>query len=52
VQTQSTPLSPSGSMPPLSQPSQGSGGPAYYQPGRSYTVPQTSPYGTGAGRNF
>lgn len=47
VQTQSTPLSPSGSMPPLSQPSTN-----YYQPGRSYTSPSASPFGSGAGRNF
>ena len=47
VQTQSTPLSPSGSMPPLSQPSG-----SYYQPARPYTSPNPQPYGSGAGRNF
>lgn len=46
VQTTTTPLSPSGSMPPLSQPSSGS----YYQPGRSYGASPS--YGKGAGRNF
>ncbi len=45
VRTTTTPLSPSGSMPPLSQPSS-----SYYQPARPYTTPQT--YGSGAGRNF
>lgn len=48
VQTTTTPLSPSGGMPPLSQPSSGS----YYQPGRSYTAPTQQPFGSGAGRNF
>lgn len=48
VQTTTTPLSPSGSMPPLSQPESGS----YYQPGRSYTAPTQQPFGSGAGRNF
>lgn len=40
VQTTTTPLSPSGGMPPLSQPES----PAHYQPYNSYT--------NGAGRNF
>lgn len=48
VQTQTTPLSPSGGMPPLSQPNSGS----YYQPARPYTSPTAEPYGSGAGRNF
>lgn len=47
VQTQTTPLSPSGGMPPLSQPSA-----PYYQPARPYTSPVAEPYGSGAGRNF
>lgn len=50
VQTSTTPLSPSGSMPPLSAPADS--GPAYYQPGRSYAVPDASPSVGGAGRNF
>lgn len=49
VQTQSTPLSPSGSMPPLNPPA---AQPNYYQPGRNYTSPDATPYGSGAGRNF
>lgn len=48
VQTTTTPLSPSGGMPPLSQPSSGS----YYQPARPYTAPTQQPFGSGAGRNF
>ncbi len=48
VQTTTTPLSPSGGMPPLSQPSSGS----YYQPGRAYTPATQQPFGSGAGRNF
>lgn len=47
VQTMSTPLSPSGGMPPLSQPSTGG---SYYQPGNAYYAP--SPTYGGAGRNF
>jgi hypothetical protein len=47
VQTTTTPLSPSGGMPPLSQPTGG-----YYQPGRSYTAPTQQPFGSGAGRSF
>jgi hypothetical protein len=49
VQTTTTVLSPSGSMPPLSQPVQNA--PSRYQPGRSYIAPDVN-YGTGLGRNF
>jgi hypothetical protein len=49
VETQTTPLSPSGSMPPLAQPTENA--PSYYQPGRGYYAPQAKPYGSG-GRNF
>lgn len=47
VRTTTTPLSPSGGMPPLSQPSG-----SYYQPARPYSSPVAEPYGSGAGRNF
>ena len=48
VRTTITPLSPSGGMPPLSQPSSGS----FYQPGRSFGAPTSQPFGSGAGRSF
>lgn len=46
VRTTTTPLAPSGGMPPLSQPTD-----SFYQPARPY-APGAQPYGSGAGRNF
>lgn len=47
VRTSPNLLSPSGSMPPLTAPSE----PGRYQPARPYTVPSSGD-GSGAGRNF